>query len=591
MNSFKNNTILGALKNNSSTATAPALPPLNPGSTARPIISSPVLESSTSNAKELVSPLKNTPKVPSRAAPGAPESTAEVPVVNTVLEVKTEPVLQIKPKEKENIGTSTLNRIASFLKPADKKPVSTTATLPKPSQFKAQKVLDRETLRTLKISDPVPQTQIDIAITALPVDTAAKKAVVMRAQSMRTTKPKERPSIQTFGSMRQPAGYKRPLSIPSGARPKNPPPPAPITKSTTDKVDGRSNYYDDCLNEAAPLAILSEENSPTSADNIYAVIEEAPSPQKVKPTTGEAGDSLGLLGEIVSEIQNRNLESIYSTSTLSRKKKEEEERKRAALSPDSSEYENTSSLYSNMGGNLQSNASTTSSGYILPSALNVPVKELKEVKHKPPQQEVKPVLSSFRKDASTKPFGNVLDRVPAETVETKSKTNLKSTVNKTTPPKSSVTRQVTPPNLKSTKPSPTRPLSQSSFKSSRSVTNSPDLVTSCSTNAPTKGPDVLNGGTPLSKKPSITGNKPAVSPQKPQLKNTNTTRTASVKSAQEKKIATDVKPPVAGKVTKPNSDAAGKNVLKTAARSNSNVASLQQKFEDKNNTKTAPKVK
>lgn len=589
---------MAALKNNSSTATAPALPPLNPGSTARPIISSPVLESSTSNAKELVSPLKNAPTVPSRPAPGAPEGqlpAAEVPVVHTVLEVKTEPVQQIKPKEKENIGTSTLNRIASFLKPGDKKPATTTATLPKSNQFKAQKVLDRETLRTLKISDPVPQTQIDIAITALPVDTAAKKAVVMRAQSMRTTKPKERPSIQTFGSMRQPAGYKRPLSIPSGARPKSPPPPAPTTKSTTDKVDGRSNYYDDCLNEAAPLARLSEENSPTSADNIYAVIEEAPSPQKVKPTTGEAGDSLGLLGEIVSEIQNRNLESIYSTSTLSRKKKEEEERKRAALSPDSSEYENTSSLYSNMGGNLQSNASTTSSGYILPSAVNVPVKE---VKHKPPQQEVKPVLSSFRKDASTKPFGNVLDRsttspAPSETVETKTnKTNLRSTVNKTTtPPKSSVTRQVTPPNLKNTKPSPTRPLSQSSFKSSRSVTNSPDLVTSCSTNAPTKGPDVLNGGTPLSKKPSITGNKPAVSPQKPQIKNANTTRTASVKSAQEKKIATDVKPPVAGKVAKPNLDAAGKNVLKNAARSNSNVASLQQKFEDKNNTKTAPKVK
>ncbi|XP_066246766.1 disintegrin and metalloproteinase domain-containing protein 9 isoform X2 [Euwallacea similis] len=606
INSFRNNAIKTTT---TSTPSAPALPPLNPGSTARPIISSPVLESSTSNAKELVSPLKKAPNVPFRPAPllpkeeARPMSNPELPVIQTVMDVKID--MTPKVKDKENIGTSTINRIASFLKSSDKKAATNTGILPKSNQVKAQKVMDRETLRTLKISEPVPQTQIDIAITALPVDAAAKKAVVMRAQSMRNTKPRERPNIQTFGSMRQPAGYKRPLSIPSGARPKSPPPPAPPSKSI-DKIDGKSDQYDDCLNQAAPLARLSEESSPTSGDNIYAVIDEVSSPEKPK-ATAENNDTLGLLGEIVSEIQNRNLESIYSSSTLNRKKKEAEMKKQKVISP-SSEYENASCLYkseneySNMG-NLKSSASTTSSGYILPSAVNVPVKQ---AERKPPEQEVKPLLSSFRKDASTKPFGNALDRsaavantkkvdIPKSTVsdsDKTGKTGKTASVNKTTPPKAAaVSRQTTPPNLKSRKPSPTRPLSQSSFKTNnRSVTNSPDLVTSCSTNSGNKGPDVVNG---VVKKPSISSAKPTITSQKPSVKPSNSVRSVSFKSPQDKKGNADVKPPVANsKVAKANSDvAAGKTAsigVKQAARSNSNVASLQRKFEDKNNA--APKA-
>ncbi|XP_050304497.1 disintegrin and metalloproteinase domain-containing protein 12-like [Anthonomus grandis grandis] len=580
MNSFRNNTLKNSIKSVNSTSTAPALPPLNPGSTARPIISSPVLESSTSNAKEIVSPLRNAGKLPVRPAPEAPKperplSNSEVPVVPEIIK-----------KDKENLGSSTINRIASFLKSReDKKASNDTNSLTKNNQVKAQKVLDKETLRTLKISDPVPQTHIEVSITTLPVDAAAKKAVVMRAQSMKTTKPKERPNIPNFGSMRQPAGYKRPLSIPSGARPKSPPPPAPPLEASKSSSK-LSDQYDDCLNEAVPLGKLSEENSPTSGDNIYAVIDETPSPPKVKePPTS---DGFGLLGEIVSEIQNRNFDSIYSTSTLNRKKKakQEAERKKQAeaLSPDSSEYANSSiykseNEYSNMGG------STTSSGYILPSAVNAPPAK------QPPTKEAKPVLSSFRKDASTKPFGDALDRsagpsAPEATPKKPTSDTLDSnkTANKSKTVPSKINKQITPPNLRGRKPSPTRPLSQTSTKSSRSVTNSPDLVTSCNTSSGTKNPDVVGGG--ATKKPSISA-KPSVAGQKPNVG----VKVGGFK--QEKRASAEVKPPLATKVSKTSpSDVKTSSVgLKHAARSNSNVASLQQKFEEKNNMKTAPKVK
>lgn len=368
-----------------------------PAPQPRPVISSPVLESSTSTAKELISPLRNAaPKVPVRPAPDAPKPCA-------------------------------MNRIASFLKSAPEKPAP-------------KKPLDRTTLRTLQISDPVPQTHIDIAVTALPVD-AAKRAVVLRAQSMRA-KPKERPAIQTFGSMRQPTGYKRPLSF-AAVRPKSPPPPAPQPPP---------NQYDDVMEGGA------------SSDNIYAVIDETPPP---KPKD----DAQGLLGEIVSEIQSRNFDSIYSTSTLDRKrearKRREAEAEASAPAPDS-EYTNMST--------------SSSGGYILPSAVNAP----KE-----------PALSSFRRDASTRPFGN------------------------------------------QNAPKP---------KGRRPVSNSPDLVTSCSAKAAPKGPDVL----------------------------------AKVKAKVNSGLR-PVKPPVAAKTASIG--------VKKAARSSSNVATLQRKFEDKNSAKTAPKVK
>lgn len=645
-NSFKSNTLSNGIATVNGTSVAPALPPPNPGSNARPIISSPVLENSTCTAKELISPLRNAPKIPLRPAPETPTTTTTTTTKetkrplsspdasHTVLNVKITEDAKKQPKEKESAGSSALNRITSFLKPVDKKPVVQSNSLPKTNQVKANKVLDKDTLRSMEISNPIPQTKIEIPNSALPVNTEASKAVVMRAQSMRVSKEKPKPHIQTFGSMRQPSGFKRPLSIPSSVRPKSPPPPRPLNenveKGGKSVKDNDLNQYDDCLNEAAPLAKISEGVSPNSGDNIYAVIEESPvsplSPEKVTSGSGSS-DSMGLLGEIVSEIQNRNFDSIYSTSTLARKKKEEEEKlkkEKGLTSPDPSEiYVNTSSLaypeseYSNMSGNIKSSASSTSSGYIHPSAVNVPVKTADpKSEEKLPS---KPNLSSFKSD-STKPFSAPFNRPqgpvasnfkinttdikkveaspekrvnksktpPSPTIKTPPSPTIKST------PKATINRQVTPPNLRTRKPSPTRTTPQgpkTTNNNRRSITNSPDLVTSCNANPAAKPPDVLNRGTTV-RKPAISNSKPTVDSLNKVPGKINQ-KAVSFKSPQEKKG--DVKPPVASKIIKASSDVGG-NIktsvgLRNAARQSSNVASLQQKFENKNNVSNAEKVK
>ncbi|KAG5877205.1 hypothetical protein JTB14_017707 [Gonioctena quinquepunctata] len=617
-NSFRSNKLSNGVSTVHNVSAAPALPPPNPGSNPRPIISSPVLENSTCTAKELISPLRNVPKVPIRSAPEAPAviqatqpTTAPEPVTNTVVNLK----IAEEPKKPGSGGT--LNRIASFLKPADKKPVVRTESTSKPNQVKANKVLDKDALRSMKISNPIPQTDIEIAITALPVDKEATKAVVMRAQSMRATKDTPRPNIQTFGSMRQPSGFKRPLSIPSASRPKNPPPPRPPGEKAKERTKS-DNQYDDCLNEATPLASLSE-TSP-SGDNIYAVILESPSPAPslspppaaplspppaapLSPPSASANSSstenMGLLGEIVSEIQNRNFDSIYSTSTLARKKKQAEDNLRReqqkVTSPDPSEtYANTASLlysdseYSNMSGNVKSSASSTSSGYILPSAVNVPVKPAEASK---PEVEVRPKtgVSSFKADATnSKPFASTFTRPQgplalnyksnqpgAKKVETSPDRNKLKTppspTNKAAP--KTINRQITPPNLRTRKPSPSR-AAPPVQKSNRSVTNSPDLVTSCNAIPSSKPPDVL-GGNPVMKKPSIASVKPSVNlPRAPLKSNPKAVKKSEIKTSS-----------VGGKVNKTNSDAGVQSKtptgLRNAARSNSNVASLQQKFESK----------
>uniref|UniRef100_A0A8D8Q0L0 Disintegrin and metalloproteinase domain-containing protein 12 n=1 Tax=Cacopsylla melanoneura TaxID=428564 RepID=A0A8D8Q0L0_9HEMI len=120
---------------------------------------------------------------------------------------------------------------------------------------------------------------------------------------------------------------------------------APV--STTDAVAsgpaGKPKTYDDCLNLLSDsLAALSNMNH-NPGDNIYAVIEESPP------------SSMGLLGEIVSEIAARNTESIYSSNSLMEKNL----------------YMNTGDA-GNPGLNRDmDNASTTSSGYLSPiNAIN-----------------------------------------------------------------------------------------------------------------------------------------------------------------------------------------------------------------------------
>ncbi|KAL0129837.1 hypothetical protein PUN28_001827 [Cardiocondyla obscurior] len=430
------------LSSNDPSSTAPTLPPLNPGSTARPLISSPVLAATTCTSVELVA------KVPTRPAPDVPMRPAPPPPTTSVSPAKPQrpnstPLTNVilPEPEKKSEKNSTLNRIASMLRPASgimrsnsqssQKEDKNTNSLPRNQHHKANKVIDKEILRNLEISNPIPQTEIEITtpvISVMPPVEVEKRNVVLRAQSMRDSKVTPRPAVHTFGSMRQTTPVKRPTSIPASTRPTSPPPGPPTEKAAENaiKIPGLPGYqnpsvktvqkplentYDDCMNliTESSLTKITEE-SPTN-DNIYAVIEE-PVPEKNRKNvevetpdneyklpkridTISGGpnnlESMGLLSEIVSEISNRNFDSIYSTSTLTRKKKENGEgmtknsenmgsNNSLGGYMNSSHYKVPSSIYSNSasGNKFNSSSSTTSSGYLHPSMINVPQVERKE---------------------------------------------------------------------------------------------------------------------------------------------------------------------------------------------------------------------
>ncbi|GJQ69047.1 hypothetical protein Trydic_g15703 [Trypoxylus dichotomus] len=657
------NRISSVLNSTGNSSNPPALPPLNNGANPRPIISSPILENSTCTAKELLSPLKNAPRVPARPAPELPavfaikETQRPLSAVDSI----SSNVNNAQQDDKKPLNGSALNRIASFLKQAERKPqVGSNNSNSLPGN---KKVMDKNVLRTLEISNPILQNEIKTESKTVPV-----APVVMRAQSMRGPANTVRPQIPKFGSMRQGNAMKRPMSIPSGSRPKSPPPPRPaVPEIIPDKknlvlsaipslpgyqkphTDKKQNQYADCLNEASVCNKMSDAKSPSS-DNIYAVIEESPvntsvttSPE-TKNSTSNSGssESFGLLGEIVSEIQNRNLDSIYSTSTLARKKKLEEQNKAEMEKRNASEtYVNTSSIYkapesvySNMS-NVKSSASSTSSGYIAPSAVNPPINKPKldtaEKKAnsgdspEKPKDTNRPTLTTFKAPPNLKTFSAAPNRnslslsankesksTPNDASENNK--NLKSPQTTSTAPSTAVPtskileRQVTPPKIRTRKPSPSRTNTNTNPKAPSTKTinnnnnsntttksNSPDLVTSCAgkkTNGP-KPPDVLNGSM---KKGTSSGasSKPshAAVPNLPKTlpKGGGAGKAVNAKTVEVKTGASDAN---SNKTTHPSvkfTKTSGDNVsgnkvigsgVKLAAKQHSNVASLQQKFENK----------
>ncbi|XP_024936313.1 uncharacterized protein LOC107263145 isoform X2 [Cephus cinctus] len=458
-------TLSGGVSNVNQASVAPALPPLNPGCNARPLISSPVLAATTCTSMELIAS-----KVPTRPAPDVPVRPApEIPAVSYSSQKSQRPnstpltnVILPEPEKKPEKG-SALNRIASILRPSsgimrsNSQPNSrddkNTNSLPRNQHHKANKVIDKEILRNLEISHPIPQSEIEISTPAIPVipltENEEKKNVVMRAQSMRDNKVTPRPAIHTFGSMRQANPLKRPTSIPASTRPTSPPPGPPTAppavvadkiSETGIKIPGLPGYqnppvkiipkaadnvYDDCMNTVSEQVLTKIMEESPSNDNIYAVIEESvpeknrkkqesplkkiqnvesqyksPKPIEATPNKGSGTDSMGLLSEIVSEISNRNFDSIYSTSTLARKKREKEEADKNSEElgsnsslgtyTNSSHYKSPGSVYSNSAsGKFNSASSTTSSGYLNPSVLNVPKAENKQEPEKKPLSALK----------------------------------------------------------------------------------------------------------------------------------------------------------------------------------------------------------
>ncbi|KAI8423043.1 hypothetical protein MSG28_014130 [Choristoneura fumiferana] len=593
----------------------------------RPVISSPILEASTCTAKELISPLQGSKTLgPNRQAPNIPVASPDLPKRPLSMHASTVPQKPLPEEPKKVKEGISLNRIASFLKqdkPKEKErnPVERSHSLPKNPihQVKIPKSGDKVALRNLQISNPILQKGIELPVGTVPVvsdseDAEDPKAFVNRAQSMRAPAAPKAP-LQSFGSMRQPSGAPRPVS--GVGRPTAPPPPlpnqpkteeAPVYQNPKPIVDLKSSDYVDCIEEKqAPLAHIDEE----AGDNIYAIIEESPEknskplpgvpppiktipqPPPVgynapKPITSNSGstESMGLLGEIVNEIQNRNFDSIYSGATLSRKKKGRAKEQTPEGNSDSTYmntgYKTPESVYSNSGS--KSVASTTSSGYLHPSAVNVPTYLNKDKEKQDDKAPPSPTLK-----------GNT--KIPQ------------------------FSRQVTPPNLRTStfKTVPQSPKA-SSKNTPKTIANSPDVVSSCAVaDKAVKAPDVINNNKPtdtpkIAAKPSITAkpndNRPPLRPaptvdKKPTIKpapkpiTLNATKPQSVLNRTNSKVDSVAdtnknKPKVVPKPTTIGVQRTDSNVKPSATKLTSkpsNVASLQQKFENRKSISKEPAKK
>uniref|UniRef100_A0A1S4GI55 Disintegrin and metalloproteinase domain-containing protein 12 n=1 Tax=Anopheles gambiae TaxID=7165 RepID=A0A1S4GI55_ANOGA len=454
------------------TSSAPALPPMNPGSTARPIISSPILESST--ARDLVvagvKGQKAASNVPIRPAPMLPPvpATGDVAASNaasigtpseTSSTLSAEVLINPMSKDKK-AKESKLNRITSYLKKEEKPPK------PEPKQLK---VIDKEKLRNIDISAPIPIDQNNPELAkSMPrladgandeKQQAAVAASVQRAKSMRDPPESTVGNVQrkvrivddrsdrsesgsigsgTSGKKGPGTALKRPQSM-VGTRPTIPPPRPPVPGAVVQttaamKIPGLPGYqnpvpaksvrimapagnggganerseYDDCRDSGNGTG-----QSSLGSDNIYSVIDESPSPPSILSppaiSSGGSSESMGLLGEIVNEIESRNGDSVYIASTLRRGEGGSSSRKSSStasqlttavvaptgptatlaspeLEDDEPTYVNTSEIIDDDDDfdatddddlddehpvpNRNSGLSTTSSGYLRPSAIN-----------------------------------------------------------------------------------------------------------------------------------------------------------------------------------------------------------------------------
>lgn len=511
----------------------PALPPLNKGSTARPIISNPILEGTTCDAKEVPSVIKY-PTL--RAAPGPPKGDKKTvvfdePVVPEVLINPIANVVEKKPKD------GTLSRIQSFLKKDSSA---------KPEKIQKQlKLFEKDQLKDLQISSPILIAQVPLKDSP----DEDKKSKIKRAQSLRDppSPPVVKPSLQSTGSMRQP----RPKSIvdrPTIPPPPRPPAPAVHTNPHIASPEKSLNEYDDC-----------ESSEPITPDNIYAEIAQSPkSPPSSFRQQGSI-ESMGLLSEIVNEIEHRNFDSIYIASTMKRKK------------PTESSYVNTKPAEEEYSGDA---GSTTSSGYMRP--IGAPIARI------PPSQSVNKMPSSKSNNSvssfkSAKSAGSSLESQKSVTSpdvkvikfdgpmkksnsdfnnKTSEESGYKTPTNKTfVDDKKAVDSTIGPrrPSLKKTVTPPSITLSKKATPTSSVRKRSP---------SPTKSVPTI---TKVPSKPK-TLQKPAVS--KAPVKTSSTVSNGSVKSSAN---------PSSLPLTTTTSKA-----LTSAANKKSNVAALQQKFESSN---------
>lgn len=278
-------------------------------------IGQPVLDATTSLAvHELVSvPLKPAPPIPTTARPA---STIAVENKNTGY---------VSSGVGGGVGGyPTLRRITSFMK-------NQKLEEKRPAAPRANAKFDKDVLKNLEISQPILQNEINVPSEPLPLEADQHKAVVLRAQSLRTANnTKHRPSVPNFGSMRS----KRPTSVAvvtpvattvTCSRPTSPPPQPPPPPQSTSFHQGSYQVPRQQSSDAAdrsptrqPAAAYEDNTTATRHENIYSVIDESPA-AVLRVAEDECAYKVpkslesSLLGEIVSAIQERNHESIYTS--------------------------------------------------------------------------------------------------------------------------------------------------------------------------------------------------------------------------------------------------------------------------------------
>lgn len=367
------------------------------------------------------------------------------------------------------------------------------------------------------------------------------------------------------------------MKIPGVPGYQNPPQPKSVTIVTP------RNDYDDCHDVEDSM-----ETTRTSArhDNIYSVIDESPSPPSIlspqATLSSGSSDSMGLLGEIVNEIESRGSDSVYIATTLKRdggtvRKNSQAPKAEEEEDDDEPTYVNTSEIQEDdddpteddepYPANLKSSVSTTSSGYLRPSAINAPIARVAPSK----PESVSSNLSSFKNGGG----GNVLSTLKFEG----------PTSSESSKPPAAVAK-------KSTAPAPYKP-----YHSTVANSRPGSVVTATKSKISQDKQQLANGAAPkLSRTttpPNITtnGRKPlgnSVRTRSPSPKGriANGGVTAA-KAAAPQKPKTPAKPEsvVKPKISSASSSSASSKILTAAARpapgKPSNVASLQQKFETK----------